>query len=394
MTLHSSIYTLENPTHLWLDIDETDKARIWQQTQKQGFSTSSRRWVGYLNRLTLNAFLPWLQSEHVTNATVFPQPAALPGIWEVVNGTSINIGTKKLVLIPTEALDLSELRVSQEWVDIPNWIADYYVAVQVNLEEGCIRIWGYATHAQLKNQATYDASDRAYSLDGEAVISNINIIWIAQQLCPSEITRVDVAALPTLPLAQAENLLNRVGNPAVVSPRTSIPFANWGALLEHGGWRQKLYEKRLEQQQQWSVLEWIQIGVSDFAQRFGWGSVELEPSFSGARGSESATLLPTMVRKLTVLGQQYELRVQPKGDVKNHVWRFELRHAVKGQYVPTGFKLQLLTEDLLPFPGNQVQATTSVERLYLEIAMGESGEGLVWVVEPTPENFEYEVLFF
>lgn len=394
MILNTSKSSLENPTHLWLEIPETEQVRIWEQVRSLGFSTASRRWVAYLNRLSLNAFLPWLRSEYSPNATPFPNFAALPSFWEVLNGTPINMGMRKLVLIPTEALDNSELRVPQEWVDIPDWVADYYLAVQVNLEEGCMRVWGYTTHAQLKNQASYDASDRAYCLDGSALISNLNVIWVAQQLCPLEATRVELPVLATLPLAQASNLLNRVGNPSVISPRTSIPFANWGALLQHGGWRKKLYEKRTLQQQQWSVVEWMQGGVSDFAQRFGWGSMELEPSFSGARGSEAPTLLPTLIRRLTVAGQQYELRVQPKGDIRDNVWRFELRHAIRGQYVPAGLKLKLLTEDLLPFPGNEVQASTSVERLYLEIAMGQPGEGLVWVVEPTPDNFEYEVLFF
>ena len=65
-------------------------------------------------------------------------------------------------MIPTEALDISELRVPQEWVDIPNWSADYYAAVQVNVEEGYIRIWGYTSQVNLKEKATYDANEKAY----------------------------------------------------------------------------------------------------------------------------------------------------------------------------------------------------------------------------------------
>jgi Protein of unknown function (DUF1822) len=387
---NSMVPTLTNSTHLWLEIPENDLSQIWEQSQ--GFSTVNRRWMAYLNRLSLNTFLPWLRAERESKANPFPNPAANPSIWEVVDGVGISIGTKRLVLIPNEAADLSELRVPQEWVDIPNWAADYYLAVQVNLEEGYIRIWGYSTHAQLKNQATYDVGDRAYCLNGEDLISNLDILWMSHQLCPEEITRVEIASLPELSVTQAENLLQRLGNPSVISPRTEVPFPVWAALMEHGGWRQRLYEKRQGHQQQWAIAQWLQFGVSDFAQKFGWGSVELEPSL-GERGAEQTSALPTLVRRLTIAEQQYELRVQPQGNPSSRIWRFELRTATRGEMIPTGLKFQLLTEDLQPFDGNQVQAKSPTERLYLEVALG-LGEGLVWETEPTPENFEREVLYF
>lgn len=389
---NSSALTLTNPTHLWLEIPESEQSKIWQQSQ--GFSTSNRRWIAYLNSLSLHTFLPWLRDEYAPDATPFPNLAALPSVWEVVNGVGILMGTKRLVLIPTEAVDLSELRVPQEWVDIPQWTADYYVAVQVNLEEGCIRVWGYTTQALLKSMGSYDASDRTYCLDGEDLISNLNILWVANQICPQEVTREETTPLTELEIAHVENLLQRLGNPEIILPRLEVPFPIWGAILEHGGWRQRLYERRLGQEEQWSISQWLQNGVSDFAQKFGWGSVELQPSFAGARGSEQTSTLPTLVRKVTIDQIEYELRVQPKGNIEARVWRFELRNATRGEMIKTGVKLRLLTEDLQPFDGNQVQAKTPVERLYIEVALGNAREGLVWETEPTPENFDREILFF
>ncbi|WP_414753959.1 DUF1822 family protein [Anabaena sp. CCY 9910] len=384
---------LKNSTHLWLEISETEQKKIWQQSQ--AFSSDSRRWSAYLNRLSLNTFLPWLQAEHNPDATAFPRLAALPSVWEVVNGFGISFGTKRMVLIPTEAVDLSELRVPQEWVDIPSWTADYYLAVQVNLEEGCIRIWGYTTHALLKSMGTYDASDRAYCVDGENLIANLGILWIASQLCVEEPTRSEeTVPLQELAIAQAQNLLQRLGNPALILPRLAVPFPTWGALLEHGGWREHLYEQRQGQQQKWSITQWLQAGVSDFAQAFGWHSVELESNFAGARGLESTTELPTLVRTLTIAGQEYELRVKAKNSITDRVWRFELQNAMRGEMIAQGIKLRLLTENLQPFYGNQVQANTPVNKLYLEVALGDTEEGLVWEIEPTPEDFEHEILFF
>jgi hypothetical protein len=392
MTFDPGALTLTNTTDMWLEISEAEKTKIWEQSQ--AFSSVNRRWNAYINRLSLNTVLPWLREEYAADATVFPALKALPSIWEVVNGIGISLGTTRIALIPSEALDLSELRVPQEWVDIPNWSADYYLAVQVNLEEGYIRIWGCTTHAQLKTMGSYDASDRAYCLNGEDLISNLSILWMAREICPEEVTHLETAPLPELSATQAENLLQRLGNPRLILPRLAVPFQTWGALLEHGGWRQRLYEQRQGVQQQWSIRQWVQSGVSDFAQKFGWGSVELQPTLAGARGSEPESATPTLVRKLTIAQQPYELRLQPKGSIEDSIWRFELRNGNRGELIPSGFKLKLLTEDLQPFEGNQAQATNPVNRLYVEVALGDAGEGLVWQVEPTPEDYECEILYF
>lgn len=231
MTFNPGAVTLTNPTDLWLEISEAEQTKTWEQSQ--AFSSDNRRWTAYLNRLCLNTFLPWLREEYAVDATAFPSLKAHPSIWEVVNGTGISFGTSRMVLIPTEAVDLSELRVPQEWVDIPSWSADYYLAVQVNLEEGCIRVWGYTTHAQLKSMGTYDASDRAYSLDAEDLISNLNILSMTHQICPEEVTRLETAPIPALSSDQAQSLLQRLGNSRLILPRIAVPFQIWGALLEH-----------------------------------------------------------------------------------------------------------------------------------------------------------------
>ncbi|NJL61539.1 MAG: DUF1822 family protein [Methylacidiphilales bacterium] len=386
-----------NPRHLWLEIPVNETTKIWQKSQK--FSTSNRCWNAYLNHLSLHVFLSWLESEHNIKTTPFPNLATLPSIWETVNGTSINLGSKKIVLIPTEATELDELRVPQEWIDIPNWVADYYLAVQVNIEENCLRIWGYTTHKQLKEKGNYDTNDRSYSLNAGDLISNLSIIWLASQLGVEEQTRVEISPLPKLAIAQAESLLQRLGNPKVIFIRTKVPFATWGAILEHGGWRQRLYEKRQGQQQevinqQWNVGEWLQNGVSEVAQKFGWVTIDSQAAFAGAKSADVVSTLPILVRKLMIAGEMYELQIQPKdNNLSDRIWRFELRNATKGQLIPPGFKLRLLTADLQPFDNNEVNAKITVERLYLEVALGDDKEGLVWEVEPKPAEFEREILY-
>lgn len=389
MTMDLETTSLNNATNLWLDIPEDQLGRIWEQSQT--FSTDNRRWMAYLNRISLKAFSSWLKEEQDTNAKVFPNSAALPSIWEVTNGTGITFDDKKIVLIPSEALDISELRVPQEWVDIPTWSADYYAAVQVNLEEGYIRIWGYTSQVNLKNMGTYDANERTYCLDKEHLISNLSIIWVSRQLCPEEVTKTETAPVRELSTVQADNLLNRLGNSQLINPRQEIPFTMWGALLEHGGWRQRLYEQRQGIQKQWSIRQWMQNGISEAATAFGWAS--LQPNLEGARGTVAPEQATTLIRKITISGLEYELLVKPKGKIRDRIWRFELRRATIGEMIPAGVKLMLLTEDLQPFDGNQAKAKTPKERIYVDIALGEEEEGLVWKTDPVSDDYEYETLY-
>ncbi len=118
----------------------------------------------------------------------------------------------------------------------------------------------------MKTKGSYDASDRTYSLDEDDLIKDINVLWVARQLCPDEPTRATIAPLPALPLAQAENLISRLGASDIVTPRLAVPIDLWGALLDHGGWRQRLYQRRLGLPDQWSILQWFQSGISSVAQ--------------------------------------------------------------------------------------------------------------------------------
>jgi hypothetical protein len=52
-----------------------------------------------------------------------------------------------------------------------------------------------------------------------------------------------------------------------------------------------------------------------------------------------------------------------------------------------------LSEDLQPFDGNQDVATTATDYLFVDVVL-EPGEGLVWGVEPMPENYDREILRF
>ncbi|MBW4449083.1 MAG: DUF1822 family protein [Spirirestis rafaelensis WJT71-NPBG6] len=391
MTANAALFTFASPTDLILEIPANVQNQAY--IHSQSFSHPSSGYQAYLNELCLNVVLPWLQADFAPQAKVSPSINALASFWELVNGTAIVSDGIRFILVPSEAMDLSELRVPQEWVDVSSLAGDYYLAVQVEPDEAYVRVWGYCSYEQLKNQGSYDASDRTYSLDATDVISDINVLTVARQLCPQESSQRAIAQLPALPQEQAQNLIARLANPEIITPRLAIPFQLWGALIEHGGWRQSLYQRRLGLPEQWSVMQWLQNGVSQLAENIGWGSLNLQLSAAGARSVEETQPQTILSRQLAIAGQTYELRIIPQTEEESIIWRFELRNAAVGAAIPGGFKLRLLTEDLQSFPNNEDIAITAVEQLFVEVAL-EPGEGIVWEIEPKSENYDREILRF
>ncbi|MEH2467623.1 DUF1822 family protein [Nostoc sp.] len=248
MSTNLNDLTLIYPENLCLDISIQEQEAAWEQTIQEPYSNTAARWNAYLNRLSLNNFLTGLQED--PDLQVIPrlcfQKAELPSIWEVVNGSILTLGETRLVLVPSDKSYLPEFRIPQEWIDIPSWSAHYYIAVQLNLEECWLRILGYANYQQIQKQATYDLMDRTYCLDVEYLIADLNVMWMAQELCPPKIP--EVKSLPTLPKAQAKQLLEQLSKWTFSSPRLNVPFDIWGALLGVDEFRQNLYQRRLEKQ--------------------------------------------------------------------------------------------------------------------------------------------------
>lgn len=369
----------------YLEIDPNLQTQAWQQND------GPSRWQAYLNQLCLDTVIPWLRGDHDLRAIPALGPPSLQSIWAVVTGTPIQVGSQKIVLIPTETSDLDELRVPQEWVDIPNWIADYYVAAQVNPDEGWVRIGGFTKHLQLKEQGTYDWCDRTYTLNDTDLTSDLNVLWLTQQFNPKEITQTAVNPLPKLSKTQADQLIQRLGNSDLITPRLAIPFEQWGSLIAHGGWRQRLAAQRRGITEQPSVGQWLQTGMTNLAQQMGWQSITLQPQLSAARGDQSPTPIAAISRQLQIGGQSYELNVYAVET--ESAWRFELRSVIPGAKIPSGFVLRLLTEELESFEGNEDQASEPVDRLYIDVAL-ESDEGLVWITEPRPDQYDQEILRF
>jgi hypothetical protein len=388
----SPLFAEAEPTAIYL----TPSPAAWQAALPR-CSQAGRQWMAHLNQLCLQALLPWLQQDY-PQAIAWTTAANRVSYWEFVDGCAVQLPSVglRLVIMPSTALDRSELRVPQEWVELPSWAGHGYLAAQADPDDGWIRLWGFTTHARLKQPQFYDPIDRSYALPAEQLITDLDVLWEAIELCPQELAQAALTPLPPLSPAQAEHLIARLSRPEVKLPQSELPFAQWGALLNHGGWRQQLYHRRVGLPEPWSVRQWLSSQLSPLAQQIGWERNTVS-AVAGARGVDEPGSSLRLSRSLQIAGQPYQLHILPQGPAEAGVWRVELRRSPDATpapaLIPPGTKLRLLTEDLQPFANNEATATTATERLYIVVSLAPD-EGLVWEVEPTPDYYEREILRF
>ncbi|NES20954.1 MAG: DUF1822 family protein [Symploca sp. SIO3E6] len=271
------------PEQLWLEFSAEEREEAWLQTQPYSNNTARRQ--AYLNLLCIQQLLPYWENEPDLQDLPFTLPlndltigtqTKLSSVWEFINGTAITIGETRIVIVPEEINETSQLSVPQELVDIPEWAADYYLAVRVEPENCWLNIRGYATHHQLKTEGTYQSLNRTYALDGEDLTEDLNIMLTAMSFCSSE--KVELPFLPSLSSATAAELIETLGQPSSYSPRLNVSFEQWAALLVNHEWRKALYKRirlpvfssRLPPLHQWFDVERVQTALNTAGwQRYG-----------------------------------------------------------------------------------------------------------------------------
>ncbi len=244
MTFDAALF---NSTQLWLPIQPEIQAAAWQQSRS--FAQPAAQWNAYLNQLSLQTLLPYLRQD-APQAQISPTAAQN---WGFVNGLAIAweqdgsaiAWEQRLVLIPTETIDLDEIRIPQEWVDIPSWAADYYWIVQINPDDAWVNVAGFVTHQQLKQRAKLDVSDRTYCLDGADLMPDLSLIWLSQRLGWSEVTRAALPEIAALSESEAANLIQQLSQSGLESLRLTLPFERWAGLLEHRLWGQWLEQQQV-----------------------------------------------------------------------------------------------------------------------------------------------------
>jgi hypothetical protein len=271
------------PNQIGLNLSEKQQQQAWLRSQNHG--NAMTRCNAYLNELCLMAFVPWLEgwcqegqeSDKSTRISTFSE-SYLPSLWEFINGTIIKFGDIRLALIPTDSTDLDEVCVPQEWVDIVSWRADYYLAVQINLDSpdtSWMRLWGYISYQNLQQNGIYEESDRAYYISGQHLSPDLTLMLLQPEpVFPKD---VQVESIPSLTQETAERLLAQLSQSSVSAPRLAVPFEQWAAFVTNEQWRQDLYERRLKQAQRVAEPDPPRINLGQWWQNIfesGWQSLD------------------------------------------------------------------------------------------------------------------------
>lgn len=256
-------FKLADPKEWWIEISPELHQQCWQRSQTQ--TRESCHWQAYLNRIALHLVLDWVDSTiGEARADLWLNERQQAAIWEFVNGAVVVVGNERWVVIPSEVIE-DDLEVPQEWVDIPSWMGDYYLGVQI-CEDSTARIWGVTTHQQIKQLGYYDADDRTYFVDQKNLLTDLTAFEIVHEQRAEVETRAAIAPLATLSAAQIENLTQRLGTPDITFPRLQVPFTLWGALMADETARQWLYEHRTGQNAP-RLSDWLDGTVSHLWQR-------------------------------------------------------------------------------------------------------------------------------
>jgi hypothetical protein len=332
-------------TQLALPIPDAISDRAWQQAQAD--VSIETQWHIYLNQIATALLVEYLQ-EDFPNVRVGSPENTRP----LVNGSILQLNGKRLVLVPSKAIDHSELVIPQEWIDIPDWAGDYFLAVQIDPDEQMLHCWGYTTHQMVKAKAQYDANDRTYNLAASNLVADVSGLWVIQQINPQEVTQSAVAPLAAVASTQAENLLQRLV--AVRNPRLEIPFELWGGLVSDRNWRDRLVELRQGATSLRTDVITAVNQLSSWMQNVfasGWQAVE---DFWGADAElafafrQAATASPPVrrVKALRFTDQLLLLLVSIEAEADGRMGiQVQLRSSERTEILPSGVTLALLSSD-------------------------------------------------
>jgi Protein of unknown function (DUF1822) len=156
-------------------------------------------------------------------------------ISQLVTGFVLNVATIRIAFIPSEDLDYDGLEIEQEWVDLSNWAADYYVPVQVDLEGELLHLWGFISYRDVKEQGAFDRIARTYTIDSQYLSDDLDDLWLICELIASGEMLPERAVIPQLPelLPQtAQGIVDTLRqHDSIFSPRLDLAFAQWGGIL-------------------------------------------------------------------------------------------------------------------------------------------------------------------
>jgi hypothetical protein len=200
--------------------------------------------VASTNNLCQTAVIQHLQSSlGLDVCTAYPSNIKSAQINLLVNGFALSIAGVRVVLIPSEDIDNSSFELPQEWIDLSNWVADYYVPIQIDEDDQCLHLWGFITHHQVKESGRFDRIFRTYTVNSQDLNDDLDNLWLRCELQTSgEMASNQIKHLftPQLSYQVAQDIINLfLQHQSIFSPRLEFSFEQWGGILNQPEWLEK-----------------------------------------------------------------------------------------------------------------------------------------------------------
>ncbi|MEG3438932.1 DUF1822 family protein [Pannus brasiliensis CCIBt3594] len=240
MKFNPTILRSIHPNHLWLEVSENEIEEA--RSLASDYSNSIARQQAFLNSLCRNSLKKWLLDRAGFDRVDIPDKSS--ELWEFIHGFILQVEDKRIVAIPSDSNDLEGFTVQREWVDIPDLAADFYLAIQVDLDEKILHFWGFISREEVREFAELEPLYRQYLLDQDRPIDSLDILWDSCRFGESE--KGAIEPLPALSETEARELIQSLSIPSLYSPRLQVHFEKWGALLNDKKWREELYRSRIQ----------------------------------------------------------------------------------------------------------------------------------------------------
>lgn len=128
-----------------LEPQQIEQARQTSQVA----ATEAERWQIYLNALALSGFEQWLAERSTLSLDRQSCSLVQPGYARLIPAVgSVQVGAFRLCLVAIEGSP-EQIDLPRAVVELPEWMAHFYVVVEVWEELQMARIWGFIRHDQL-----------------------------------------------------------------------------------------------------------------------------------------------------------------------------------------------------------------------------------------------------
>jgi hypothetical protein len=324
------------PQELKVNLTNELKTKAWEKAQRTRNNTACYR--SYLNILARETFISWVNLMLEREISDTKKLEDNLSIWEFLNGNVINIDSTPIVLIPQETEDKSEISIPQEWLTIPDWVGNYYVAVQVNIEENWLNFWGYTTYEDLQIYGELDNLTRSVNLSGEYLETDLSLILLDYEYGWESAPQIN--PLPMLSPRVKTNLTQQVETS--LAPRLLLNFQQWISLISNTETRYSLYQSR----QPVNLTQWLTNQLESTLTK-GWEILTNLPDFVPNLG-----LTPQLALRSLTVSQCWEI-------LQNSNDESELNNAiVMLGNLPVNSELR---EDAISFLSNIIQTTEDEE---------------------------------